>query len=118
MILAEKRTNEHEKSEKYLGRKVFGRTVMFLVEGSLVDSWESLALDDSPMPLAAAADAAPGPAAAAAGYYDVPPGVRESTPRSIYHVSSGSQPLYGSSSAAAPASWRPRAQTDANGLRN
>jgi hypothetical protein len=70
------------------------------------------------MPLAAAADAAPGPAAAAAGYYDVPPGVRESTPRSIYHVSSGSQPLYGSSSAAAPASWRPRAQTDANGLRN
>ena len=66
----------------------------------------------------AAADAAPGPAAAAAGYYDVPPGVRESTPRSIYHVSSGSQPLYGSSSAAAPASWRPRAQTDANGLRN
>ena len=86
--------------------------------GSLVDSWESLALDDSPMPLAAAADAAPGPAAAAAGYYDVPPGVRESTPRSIYHVSSGSQPLYGSSSAAAPASWRPRAQTDANGLRN
>ena len=86
--------------------------------GSLVESWESLALDDSPMPLAAAADAAPGPAAAAAGYYDVPPGVRESTPRSIYHVSSGSQPLYGSSSAAAPASWRPRAQTDANGLRN
>ena len=70
------------------------------------------------MPLAPAADAALGPAAAAAGYYDVPPGVRESTPRSIYHVSSGSQPLYGSSSAAAPASWRPRAQTDANGLRN